>query len=104
MILVTLGGGSTRGRRPVGHLAVGMAGQVDTRGKTVQTAGCGYGRMESGSKPVGPGEVRGNDLTRAAWGTQLDPMDLAWRRCSFDSTYFISFIHRRKKKKTTLLM
>lgn len=29
---------------------------------------------------MGPEEVRGNDQTRAAWGTQLDPTDLSWRR------------------------
>lgn len=36
--------------------------------------------MEHEGIPVGAEEVRGKDLTRAAWGNQLDPMDLVWRR------------------------
>lgn len=57
-----------------------MAGRVGNRGKRGQTAGRGWGRMGTEGIPVGPGEVRGNDLTRAAWGSRLDPMDLVWRR------------------------
>lgn len=46
----------------------------------VQTGSWGYGRMVTEGNPVGAGEVQGNDLTKAAWGSQLDPMDRVWRR------------------------
>lgn len=75
MHLFTLGGGSSQGQRPEGHLDVGMAGQVGSQGKTEQTGSWGQGRTWTESTPVGPGEVRGNDQTRAAWGIQLDPLD-----------------------------
>lgn len=67
----------------MGHLAVRMAGQVGSQSKRVQTGSWGYGRMGTEGNPVGPGGVQGNDLSRAAWGTQLDPTDLVWRRHNF---------------------
>lgn len=74
-----MGGGSTQGRRPAGHLAAHTVGRVGIQSKTVQTGGWGSGRTGTEGTPVGAGEVQGNDLTRAAWGSQLDPLDLAWR-------------------------
>lgn len=39
--LITLGGGSSQGQRPVGHLTVGIAGQVGSQSKTDQTGSWG---------------------------------------------------------------
>lgn len=79
MHFITWGGGSTQGRRPAGHLAVSTVGWVGIQSKTVQTGSWGSGRTGIEGTPVGAGEVRGNDLTRAAWGSQPDPLDLVWR-------------------------
>lgn len=56
-----------------------MAGLVGSRSKGGQNGSRGFGMMGTGSNPAGAGEVRGNDLTRAAWGSQLDPTDPVWK-------------------------
>lgn len=61
------------------------AGQVGSRSKGGQNGSRGFGMMGTESNPVGVGEVRGNDLTKAASGSQPDPMDLVWKRYSFDT-------------------
>lgn len=80
MHLITLGGGSTQGLLPEGPLDVGMAGWGYNWSKMEQAGGLGWGRMGHEGIPVGPEGVRCKDLTRAAWGNQLDPTDLVWRR------------------------
>lgn len=61
------------------------AGQVGSQSKGGQNGSRGFGMMGTESNPVGAGEVRGNDLTRAAWGIQPDPTDLVWKQYSFDT-------------------
>lgn len=75
--LITSDGGSIRGRPPSGPLPVGMADWEGSWGKTAQTGGRRLGRLPAGGNPVG---LLGNDLTRAAWDSQLDPTDHACRK------------------------
>lgn len=72
-----------------------MADQAGSRSKRGQNGRWGFGMMETEGNPVGAGEVRGNGLTRTAWGSQLDPMDLVWKGHSFETNdykiYQVSF-------------
>lgn len=76
----TLGVGSTLGPWYEGHLASrtpAPAGSLDKRG---QTGSWYYGSLESEGNPVETGGVQDNGRSRTAWGTQLPPTDLAWRK------------------------
>lgn len=58
---------------------MGTAGQGDSQNRMEQPGVWRWGRMGTEGIPVGRGVARGNDQPRAAWGSQLDPTDLACR-------------------------
>lgn len=78
--MVTLGVGSTLGRWYEGHWFSRMPGLVGSLDKRGRTGSCYYGSLESEGNPVGTGGAQDNGRSRTAWGTQLPPTDLSWKR------------------------
>lgn len=73
-----MGAGSTLGPCLEDPLHGHTADWVHSLSKVAQSLG--YGRMVTEGMLVGPGGLRGNDWTRAAWGDQQVPTDLVWSR------------------------